>query len=343
MTNHQKRLSAPSSWPIGKTTETFTISVDGGPHGEDGIPLLIVLRDILEYANSRKEVKYILNNRGVLINGERVTDENRPVGIFDTIGFPQREEYYRIIPSPEEKVTFSKTDRISSNNKIGKITNKQKVKGGDTQLTLHDGHTIRVDDDRKFGTKDSVVVNNNNILSHFAYEEGAEVVVTEGEHIGEVGEIQDIETMPGSNPNEVLVLGDKGHLFRTIEEYVSPVNESYNDLQGRLVLEGMTESELDENLSYYAHLFALVTNGYESDELKENGNLLGGDFDRDVVSDISKLHATIEQEKLRERHKERFTEQFAEVFSDIVEENVGEGLDREEKEELAETIKTDMA
>ena len=58
MTKHQKRLSVPNSWPIERKTETFPVKADAGPHGEAGVPLLIVLRDVLGYADSRKEARY---------------------------------------------------------------------------------------------------------------------------------------------------------------------------------------------------------------------------------------------------------------------------------------------
>ena len=38
MTQHQKRLSAPDSWPIERKTETFTVKAGAGPHGEAGVP-----------------------------------------------------------------------------------------------------------------------------------------------------------------------------------------------------------------------------------------------------------------------------------------------------------------
>jgi len=61
MTKHQKRLSVPKSWPVERKTETFTVKAGAGPHGEDGVPLVILLRDVLGYVDSRKEARYALS------------------------------------------------------------------------------------------------------------------------------------------------------------------------------------------------------------------------------------------------------------------------------------------
>ena len=75
MSKHQKRLSVPNSWPVERKTATFTVKAGAGPHGESGVPLLIVLRDVLGYADNRKEARYALNEDNVLINGTAVSDE----------------------------------------------------------------------------------------------------------------------------------------------------------------------------------------------------------------------------------------------------------------------------
>ncbi|MFB6178059.1 MAG: 30S ribosomal protein S4e, partial [Halobaculum sp.] len=98
MTKHQKRLSAPDSWPVERKEETFTVKADAGPHGESGVPLLIVLRDVLGYVDSRKEARYALENGSILVNGDANVEESRPVGMFDILAFTEREEYYRVFP-----------------------------------------------------------------------------------------------------------------------------------------------------------------------------------------------------------------------------------------------------
>jgi small subunit ribosomal protein S4e len=230
MTNHQKRLSVPKSWPVERKTETFTVKAGAGPHGESGVPLLIILRDVLGYVDSRKEARYALNQDNVVINGKRVNDEERPVGMFDIVAFAEREEYYRVFPDEGGRLALTPIDEDSAQSKLGKIVNKQHVPGGDIQLTLHDGQTLLVDEDAEYDAGDSIVVGNEDgeIVAHFVYEEGALVTAVDGTHAGEIGTIDEIQVTPGSSQNNVLVEQDDGG-FETVEEYIVVIDENFTE------------------------------------------------------------------------------------------------------------------
>jgi len=247
MTKHQKRLSVPKSWPVERKTNTFTVKADAGPHGEAGVPLLIVLRDVLGYADNRKEARYALNQDNVLINGKAVSDEERPVGMFDILAFTEREEYYRVFPGEGGRLALTEIDADAADSKLGKIVGKRHVPGGDVQLTLHDGETLLVEDDSDYSGGDSIVVANesseersssdqssgngprdDDIVAHFAYEEGALVTAVDGAHAGEIGDIEEIQITPGSAPNNVLVSQDGGG-FETVAEYIVVIDENFTD------------------------------------------------------------------------------------------------------------------
>ncbi|MUV89036.1 30S ribosomal protein S4e [Halapricum sp. CBA1109] len=230
MSNHQKRLSVPNSWPVERKTQTFTVKADAGPHGEDGVPLLIVLRDVLGYVDNRKEARYALNEGSVRINGETLADESRPVGMFDILSFAERDEHYRVFPGEGGRLALTAIDEDAAQSKLGKIVGKRDVPGGDTQLTLHDGQTLLVEDGTEYDGGDSIVVANEDdeVVAHFEYEEGALVTAVDGQHAGEIGEIDEIQVTPGSNDNNVLVSQDDNG-FETIEEYVVVIDENFTD------------------------------------------------------------------------------------------------------------------
>ncbi len=234
MTKHQKRLSVPESWPVERKTETFTVKADAGPHGEAGVPLLIVLRDVLGYVDSRKEARYALNQDSVLINGKAVSDEERPVGMFDILAFTEREEYYRVFPGQGGRLALTPIDADAAESKLGRIDNKQYVSGGEVQLTLHDGQTLLVEEDAGYSPGDSIVVGNEDdeVVAHFEYEEGALVTAVDGAHAGEIGEIDEIQVTPGSAANNVIVEQDDGDGFETVEEYVVVIDENFTGDEG---------------------------------------------------------------------------------------------------------------
>ncbi|WP_053948473.1 30S ribosomal protein S4e [Halolamina sediminis] len=228
MTNHQKRLSVPNSWPVERKEETFTVKADAGPHGEDGVPLLIVLRDVLGYVDSRKEARYALNNDAVLVNGDAVADEARPIGMFDILAFPAREEYFRVFPGEGGRLALTPIDEESAASRLGKITDKRQVSGGAFQLSLHDGTTLHEEDADEYSAGDSLVIDNEDkeIVAHFEYGEGALVTAVDGQHAGEIGEVEEILVTPGSGRNSVTVATDDGS-FETVEEYVVTIDENF--------------------------------------------------------------------------------------------------------------------
>jgi len=226
MTNHQKRLSVPKSWPVERKTAKFTVKAQG-PHGSDGVPLVIVLRDVLGYVDSTKEAKYAVNTDGVLVNGESVADARRPIGMFDILSFPERDEYYRVFPDEGGRLGLTPIAEGDADGRLGKVVDKTAVSGGRYQLNLHDGSNLLVEADQ-YSPGDSVVIGNEDkeVLAHFEYEEGALVTAVDGQHAGEIGELEAIEVTPGSSPNTVRVETDDG-AFETVEEYVVVIDENF--------------------------------------------------------------------------------------------------------------------
>jgi small subunit ribosomal protein S4e len=232
MTKHQKRLSAPTSWPVERKGETFTVKASGGPHGDDGVPLVIVLRDVLGYVDSTKEAKYAANDGGVRVNGDAVSDVRRPIGMFDILSFPGRGDHYRVFPDEGGRLGLTPISADDAGSKLGKIVDKTTVAGDDVQLNLHDGANLLVEEGR-FAAGDSVVVDNETaeVVAHFEYGEGALVTAVDGAHAGEIGTVEAIEVTPGSSPNNVRIEGETAD-FETIEEYVVVIDENFTGDEG---------------------------------------------------------------------------------------------------------------
>ena len=228
MTKHQKRLSVPKSWPIERKTDTFTTAAGAGPHGEEGVPLVILLRDVLGYVDSKKEARYALNQDAVLVNGVAVSDESQPIGMFDILAFTEREEYYRVFPDEGGRLSLTPINEDAADSKLGKVEDKRQIPGGETQLNLHSGRNLIAEDGSDYSGGDSVVVANDgdDIVAHFPYEEGALVTAVRGQHAGEIGEIDEIQVTPGSGSNNVVVDQDDGS-FETVEEYVVVIDENF--------------------------------------------------------------------------------------------------------------------
>jgi small subunit ribosomal protein S4e len=202
-----KRLVAPKFWPIEKKTRKFVIEPRPGPHLKSKcIPIGLVLRDMLNYAQTLKEVKEILQSRTVKVDGRIIKDYSFPVGLMDVISIGS--EYYRVLPG--KKVLYlKKIGKEEAKIKLSMIKNKSCVKGK-TQLNLHDGKNMIAEKD-SYKTGDVVVIDlEKGIKEVLKFEKGATVLITDGHNIGSVGKIEKIIVTKSTQPNQIKIkLEDK--------------------------------------------------------------------------------------------------------------------------------------
>src|SRR3989338_3116438 len=134
-----KRYNMPKFWPLRKKAKAFAISPMPGPHPKNKcIPLGIIIRDILGYAETMKEAVYLLNQGIVKVDGIVRKDPAFPSGIMDIVSVG--DESYRIIPS-SRGLSLSRT---GDKTKLLMIRNKSCVSGR-IQLNMHDGKNILTD------------------------------------------------------------------------------------------------------------------------------------------------------------------------------------------------------
>ena len=102
--------------------------------------------------------------------------------------------------------------------KLARIENKTFIKGKKQQLNLSDGSNKLAEGDFKVG--DSLVLSlpDKNIEDRIGFEIGNLAMVVGGKHTGQTGKIKEIITVKSSQPNRVIISGDKE--FETIKDYV---------------------------------------------------------------------------------------------------------------------------
>ena len=223
MATHQKRIAAPISWPITRKTDHWVVGVNPGAHStQTGIPLLVVVRDILKIANNAREAKRIINEKNICIDGVVRTDYKHMVGLFDIISLPSTNEYYRVLFNSKNQFKLFKEDADAG--KLCRINNKTIVRKGAVQLNLHDGTNVLASNDYK--TFDTVILDTKDrkIIKHIGYKTGNLAMIVGGEHSGEVGKIKQIRKVRGSGTNMVAISNERE--FETIEEYVYVIGET---------------------------------------------------------------------------------------------------------------------
>mgnify|MGYP000884120102 CR=1 FL=1 len=80
---HLKRLNAPRHWMLDKLGGVWAPRPSTGPHKlRECLPLIILLRNRLKYALNTKEVKYVLMQRLIKVDGKPRTDKTYPAGFM---------------------------------------------------------------------------------------------------------------------------------------------------------------------------------------------------------------------------------------------------------------------
>lgn len=221
MSKHIKRLSVPRTWDLPRKTAHWAPKPRPGPHGQDeGVPLVVALRDVLEICDTAAEAKRILGDRNVQVDGRIVTDPRRPLGLMDVLTLVPEEQHYRVLRDRKGVIGLVEIDADRSGWKLARIEDKTTVKGGKIQLNLHDGRNILIKEgDHATGDVLRITVPDQEIKNHYPLEEGHVAFITGGTHAGEVATIRRVEVVRSSRPNNVyLEAGDRD--VQTITPYV---------------------------------------------------------------------------------------------------------------------------
>ncbi len=228
MSKHQKRISAPRSWPIKRKTEHWAVNPRPGPHPKhSSVALMVVIRDVLKLADNAKEAKKVLKEGSVVVNGRIMKDHKLPVGIFDIISIPRLGRHYRVLVDRKGRINLTQIDEEAARTKLCRVDDKTIMKDSVVQLNLHDGRNIIGDNDIKTGDSLAVSLEDGGIVGRFAYRVGSKAMVIGGKHSGEVGSIKEIRIVRSSLPNMVLIeRPDGGSVFETVEDYVFIVGEN---------------------------------------------------------------------------------------------------------------------
>lgn len=182
-----KRQQVPKNWPVPRKGTKYVVK----PYSnlEKGIPLLIILRDMLKVAQNRKEVKRALHENKILINGRPARDEKNSAQLFDKITLVPAKKCYKVNLAENGKFMMEEIKESETDHKIVKVINKKVLKGKKTQLNLSDGRNFI--SDLKCSVGDSVSVNfkDKKIEKHLPLKENANVIVFAGKHAGKRGKI----------------------------------------------------------------------------------------------------------------------------------------------------------
>jgi len=223
---HMKRLNAPKHWMLDKMGGTWAPRPSTGPHKlRECLPLVLVLRNRLKFALTKKEVQMICMQRLVKVDGKVRTDTNFPCGFGDVITLEKQGVSFRVMYDPKGRFVLQRLDN-SSNEASFKLARVNRVYVGAKSvpaITTHDGRTIRYPDPlAKVHDVAKVDIETGKCIDLIKFETGATAMITKGQNQGRVGTIVSREKHIGSF--EIVHLKDaNGKSFATRIMNVFPI------------------------------------------------------------------------------------------------------------------------
>lgn len=223
---HLKRELTPTSWPIHRKEDVWAVKTSPGPHGfKVSMPLLVVVRDVMGYAETSKEAVKIISEGKVLVDGVVRRDARFPVGLMDVVEFPDARKIYRILPEHGGRYRFHSLGREEAGFKLCRVIGKSTLNGGVTQLNLHDGRNLIPQEGAGSYSVNDVVklgLSNKEILDHIEFNPGVRAIITGGRSQGQYGILIDLGEEPGDKRTATIRTSDNEDV-RTLASYVFAV------------------------------------------------------------------------------------------------------------------------
>jgi len=213
---HLKRLNAPRHWMLDKLSGVFAPRPSAGPHKlRECLPLIVFIRNRLKYALTYHEVKMILKQRQVLVDGRVRTDSTYPSGFMDVISIPKTNEHFRLVYDVKGRFAVHAIKPEEAKFKLGRVVSRGLGAKAMPYVVLHDGRTVPYPDPA-IAVNDTVKINleTGRIEEFIKFEAGVTVMAIRGRNNGRVGHIVSTERHPGSY-DIVHVKDVLGHTFAT--------------------------------------------------------------------------------------------------------------------------------
>jgi small subunit ribosomal protein S4e len=185
---HIKRKTIGKLWPIPRTGSKY-LAVPSHEQS-DAMPLIIVVRNVLELVKTKKELKKLLNEKKITVNGKIVNETNYPLSLFDVLAMPSVNKYYRVML--KNRYELKEITEKESKSKIYKVIGKKLLGAKKVQLNLNHGRNIISNEKIKVGDFVNMTFESNKIEEIIVLKKGVEVLVIAGKHLGKIGKIESI-------------------------------------------------------------------------------------------------------------------------------------------------------
>ncbi|KAI5955751.1 hypothetical protein KGF54_001253 [Candida jiufengensis] len=184
---------------LDKLSGAYAPRSSAGPHKlRESLPLIVFLRNRLKYALNGREVKAIMMQQHVQVDGKIRTDLTFPAGFMDVITLEATNEQFRLIYDVKGRFTVHRISQEESTYKLGKVKKVQLGKKGIPYVVTHDGRTIRYPDPLiKVNDSVKIDLSTGKITDFLKFDTSKLVMVTGGRNMGRIGVITHREKHEG--------------------------------------------------------------------------------------------------------------------------------------------------
>ncbi len=149
----------------------------------NAVPVVLAIRDMLHLAQTAREVREMIKQRLLKINGRTVYHLNESIQLFSIL---EADKPYVLTLLPTKRFSLQETKMAKG--RMGKIIGKRLVKDGKLQYSLHDGTSIASKE--KWSVGDTLYLDlKNKVKSHVALQKGSSVFVISGKYTGLQGTV----------------------------------------------------------------------------------------------------------------------------------------------------------
>lgn len=244
---HLKRIATPRHWCLDKLSGIYAPRPSTGPHKlRDCLPLALVIRNRLKLAFTYDEVKLIVMQKLIKIDGKVRTDKTFPCGFMDVISIEKTNQHYRMLYDIKGRFMPHKISAEEAGYKLCRVRKVVIGKKAIPYAYLHDGRTVRyVHPDVKVNDTLKIDLSTGKAADHLKFDIGALAMVTAGRSEGRVGKIITHEHHDGS-VDMVSLKDARGEVFSTKAENVFIIGSDNKALISLPKEKGIKKSVLEQ-------------------------------------------------------------------------------------------------
>ena len=215
-----KALAAPRTWFFDRKSKPFVSNIVPGPHSKImAVSAVFLLRDLLGIASKIRDVKAMIKNRQVIVDGKTIKEVRYPIGLMDVVSLPKIKKSYRIVFDRKGRLYPTEISDKESNLKLVRVEGKRHVKKTKIQLNLNDGRNI-LTTKKSIHRGDSLLIEvpSQKIEQILKFDKGSLVLIIKGKHRGEMATIDSFK-------GDKVVLKKKKEKFEAPKDYAFVVGE----------------------------------------------------------------------------------------------------------------------